>query len=77
LVYLGKISYGLYVFHIFVWYFVSDWISTHLRLAHPDLTIAVLTIPLTIALSMLSYHLLESPFLRLKKRFTFIPSREI
>jgi len=76
-IYLGKISYGLYVFHIFVWYLVSDWINAHLRIADPGLLIALLSIPLTIGLAMLSYHLLESPFLRLKKSFTFIPSRDV
>jgi peptidoglycan/LPS O-acetylase OafA/YrhL len=30
---------------------------------------------LTIAISALSYSLLEKPFLRLKKKFTFVASR--
>jgi peptidoglycan/LPS O-acetylase OafA/YrhL len=76
-IYLGKISYGLYVFHIFVWYLVSEWINAHLRIAHPDLMIGLLSFPLTMGLAVLSYHLLESPFLRLKKKFTFVPSREV
>lgn len=78
LVYLGKISFGLYMYHVFVWYLVSEWINAHrLRLDHPDLTIMCLSIPITIGLAVLSYHFLESPFLRLKKRFTLIPSREV
>jgi peptidoglycan/LPS O-acetylase OafA/YrhL len=76
-IYLGKISYGLYLFHIFAWYLVAEWINGHLRIAHSDMMIGLLSFPLTIGLAVLSYHLLESPFLRLKKRFTFIPSREV
>jgi peptidoglycan/LPS O-acetylase OafA/YrhL len=52
--YLGKISYGLYVFHAAV-----------IRLV-PSL---ILALPLTIAIAALSYRFLESPFLRLKDRF--------
>ncbi len=54
-VYLGKISYGLYVFHV-----------AAIRLAPSPL----LAFPLTVALASISYRFLESPFLRLKKRYT-------
>ena len=30
----------------------------------------------TVVIALLSYHFFEKPFLRLKKRFTFIPSRD-
>jgi peptidoglycan/LPS O-acetylase OafA/YrhL len=53
--YLGKISYGLYVFH-----------AAAIRLISSPL----LALPLTIALAAVSYRFLESPFLRLKDRFT-------
>ena len=52
--YLGKISYGLYVFHAAVLRTVPS---------------PVLALPLTIAIAALSYRYLESPFLRLKDRF--------
>jgi peptidoglycan/LPS O-acetylase OafA/YrhL len=32
---------------------------------------------LTIALASVSYHFLELPFLRWKKRFTYVPSRPV
>jgi peptidoglycan/LPS O-acetylase OafA/YrhL len=50
--YLGKISFGLYVFH-----------AAAIELVGP-----ILALPLAIALAALSYHCLESPFLRLKNR---------
>ena len=52
--YLGKISYGLYVFH-----------AAALRVVPSPL----LALPLTIGIAALSYRYLESPFLRLKDRF--------
>jgi len=50
--YLGKISYGLYVFHAAVIRVIPS---------------PILALPLTIAAAALSYRYLESPFLRLKE----------
>jgi len=75
LVYLGKISYGLYVFHAF-----ALWISIHAMEKLPSpwncrLTFMVLGFVLTATLSAASYQWLEQPFLRLKSRFAFVTSR--
>ena len=35
----------------------------------------IVSLGLTIGVAALSYHYFEKPFLRLKKRFTFVPSR--
>jgi peptidoglycan/LPS O-acetylase OafA/YrhL len=69
LVYLGRISYGLYVFHMPV-----------LTAFEPftDLVRWVVRLPLafglTLAVAALSYRFLEQPFLRLKERFTYVRS---
>ena len=60
--YLGKISYGLYVFHAAV-----------IRLVPSPL----FALPLTIAIAALSYRYLESPFLRLKVRFAHVSTRAV
>jgi peptidoglycan/LPS O-acetylase OafA/YrhL len=70
LLYLGQISYGLYVFHRFA----LDLVFKHLRWV-VDLGPAgrvVAAFSLTIALAALSYRYLEKPFLRLKSRFAVV-----
>ena len=77
LVYLGRISYGLYVFHLFA-----------LALLAQVLVLPVVGIPLnfglrlalsfllTVILAVVSYNVLELPFLRLKKRFRRADERQ-
>jgi peptidoglycan/LPS O-acetylase OafA/YrhL len=75
--YLGKISYGMYVFHYTLWIGMA---AVVVRLLHhplgavlPELYVAVLA--LTIGISALSYQYFEKPFLRLKQHFSFVLSR--
>jgi peptidoglycan/LPS O-acetylase OafA/YrhL len=69
LAYLGKISYGLYVYHFFAirLFEQKSWFGRS--------GMMLLAFALTVALAAVSYRWLESPFLRLKKRFTWVPSR--
>lgn len=74
--YLGRISYGLYMWH-FMAITVGVWLAgLVLRAEGPARhTLAfVLIVLVSIALAAASYHFLETPFLRLKKRFTRIHS---
>ena len=75
LVYLGRISYGLYVFHLFALALMAQLfvvpvlgipLDFELRLAFSFL--------LTVVFAVVSYNVLELPFLRLKERFR--PVRE-
>ena len=74
-VYLGKISYGLYVYHM-----AGVLIAEHiLRNGHGGRHrgAALLGFLLTVAFSAISYRWFESPFLRLKDRFAVIRSRPV
>ncbi len=74
-VYLGKISFGLYVLHA-----VGLEISRNIEfpLAVPgSLAVPVVGLITTIALAAVSYVALESPFLRLKERFAKVKSRPV
>ena len=62
-VYIGKLSYSLYLFH---------WISLKfMDLAHPqhDLIWHVAVIPMSFGLAYLSYNFVEQPFQALRKKF--------
>ena len=67
LVYLGKISYGLYVFHALALAF-----SPRINIGIPHTIVAFI---LTVIFAAVSYRWLELPFLRLKDRFAHIQSR--
>lgn len=76
LVYLGKISYGLYVYHALGNLLSGAVIPVHssfLQLAlRPTAALAI-----TILVAAASYAFLETPFLRLKQRFAHIESRPL
>jgi peptidoglycan/LPS O-acetylase OafA/YrhL len=78
-VYLGKISYGLYVFHFGTFALTVSLLSKLAgleQLPYPKYNAPVLlgSIMLTIIFSVISYNLLEKPFLQWKERFNFILS---
>ncbi len=68
-VYLGKISYGLYVFHNFS-YGVKRPLVEWLPFLQPVPGTA-LALAATVAVAMLSWHLFEHPINRLKDRFPY------
>jgi peptidoglycan/LPS O-acetylase OafA/YrhL len=75
LVYLGRISYGLYVFHMLCLVLVMAHVPTGRPL--PMLAGVGASLVLTILTASLSYQLYEKPFLKLKRRFEIIRSRSI
>jgi peptidoglycan/LPS O-acetylase OafA/YrhL len=86
LVYLGKISYGLYVFHMLAIGCASKALGLIERMTFgpvnrgfgPTLR-SVLMLPVALALTILlaiaSYRFLEQRFLKVKERFTLVRSR--
>jgi len=75
LIYLGKISYGLYVIHEF-----AHLIAKQVFSAASPLQVVVqscLSLALTILMAAASYRWLESPFLRLKEHFAHVQSRPV
>ncbi len=77
IVWLGKISYGLYMYHE-----VALWARGHAQLRLPwfpnkeDL-ITIGTLALTVCLAAASYYAYERRFLELKRRWTRVPSRPV
>ena len=70
LIYLGKISYGLYVFHQLSLSVFERWIGASF------LALTLALIP-TIVLAALSYRFFETPFLKLRARFASVANRPI
>jgi peptidoglycan/LPS O-acetylase OafA/YrhL len=75
LVWLGRISYGIYMFHEAVSGLLHGW----LRHGAPqiqslsDMGITLVALCTTLALALLSYRFFESPFLRMGHRFQYLP----
>ncbi|MCI0736010.1 MAG: acyltransferase [Beijerinckiaceae bacterium] len=81
LIYLGRISFGLYVFHL-----VAIDITGYIELSVCEVSgwygfghiwSVAASLLLTIVMAALSYRFFETPFLRLKERFSVIASRPI
>jgi peptidoglycan/LPS O-acetylase OafA/YrhL len=72
LIYLGRISYGLYVFHVLALRLVSAYVPAAASPLATSLIRFAASLGLTIALAAISYRWLEAPFLKLKDRFSLI-----
>lgn len=64
---LGRYSYGFYVYHVILYQPLVGFVLNRWRVPHALLFTVDFFIILCV--SALSYHILEMPFLRLKKRF--------
>jgi len=67
--YLGKISYGMYVYHLAVIWFVHRFVEARWQNPIAFWLNVLLALSITIVVASLSYHLLERPILDLKDRF--------
>jgi peptidoglycan/LPS O-acetylase OafA/YrhL len=64
--YLGKISYGLYVWHVMVIGYFHKYIDKNVGVINFFLILGI-----TVVVSSISYFVLEKPFLELKERFKY------
>lgn len=69
--YLGKISYGLYIYHVFVIVIMINILSKYaagLSDSSYQIVLYVLSFPASVLVSSVSYHFLEKPLLAYKDR---------
>jgi peptidoglycan/LPS O-acetylase OafA/YrhL len=78
-IYLGRISYGLYVFHDLAMWAVGDIFHLHHSAIGSTMTFVkgACALGLTLLFASLSYRFFETPFLRMKKRHEIIESRPV
>ncbi len=67
--FLGRISYGLYLIHLFMWP-LTDWLAARSSLIR-ELPPFAVRLGLTILLATAMWHLVEAPCLKLKARFHY------
>jgi peptidoglycan/LPS O-acetylase OafA/YrhL len=77
LVFLGKRSYGLYVYHLLGIGVASYMIAKFTLLPSNSLASFIYALSFTVIASIISYKVIETPFLKLKKKFEVIISRPI
>jgi peptidoglycan/LPS O-acetylase OafA/YrhL len=77
LVYLGKISYGLYAYHMLALTLMGQALGGRSGTPLRFLAFWCGGLIITLSLASLSYRWLESPFLRLKEHFAVIRSRPV
>jgi peptidoglycan/LPS O-acetylase OafA/YrhL len=65
LVYLGKVSYGVYIFHIPLFLILGKLISNYIN--NSKTILALFALFATLFLSTLSYYYFEKPILALKR----------
>jgi len=75
--YLGKISYGMYMYHTLVIIIVSQFFIGETEINNTYFTYLAFTILFTIAISHLSYNYIEKPFFNLKKKYMVIKSSNL
>lgn len=75
--YLGKISYGLYVFHMLAIHLSLKLWGGYVHNLSSFVASWCVSLLLTFAMAAVSYKYFESPFLRLKERFTRVESRPV
>lgn len=74
--YLGKISYGLYIYHLTCIRITDRLLNVRWGVVGLGLRAAA-ACAMTILVAAISYPFLETPFLNLKRRFTYVASRPV
>ena len=78
-VYLGRISFGLYVYHGFAIYIAKRFLFAPVASYASPLILAkgLTTLGLDVVMAAISYRFFETPFLKMKQRHAVIPTEPV
>lgn len=76
-IFLGKRSYGLYLFHLSGISLANYTVSNLIKISSNSIASFFLALFYTIVLGIVSYKVIETPFLKLKRKFEMVLSRPI
>ena len=74
--FIGKISYGIYVYHMILIYLIS-YLFSYLNLQLRYIEIHIIVLISTIFVAWISYKFFETPFLKLKNKYSIIKSSTV
>lgn len=77
LVRMGQSSYSMYLLHFFWVYMSARWIHQHvLPMSSPEVGVLLATVVflLSLPITMLSYRLIEAPFLKIRRPYIRMPA---
>lgn len=73
--FVGKISYGVYMYHMIILLFAIHYLSDFFKSSHlPYLAVFGIILAVVLLVAYLSYNFLEAWFLKLKSRFAVVKS---
>jgi peptidoglycan/LPS O-acetylase OafA/YrhL len=75
IVFLGKISFGLYVYHLLAMRVTEQVFSLDPSGHVPSAIVDLCSLPVLVLYAAISYRYIERPFLRLRTKFTYVASR--
>ena len=71
---IGVISYGIYLYHYPVYWAIDGFGATEIMHYDQPWTIRALKLAVTLAVALISWHVIERPFLKLKDRVPYRPA---
>jgi peptidoglycan/LPS O-acetylase OafA/YrhL len=78
--FLGRISFGIYMYHMILYYFLSVLLGPYIaglnNIPLQFVVVYAITVTATVAVASLSYRYFESPFLRMKTRLAIVPNKD-
>lgn len=71
MIYLGRISYGLYIYHMFMNPLYFNLLNNYVKIQTTNLGYTLIFFLMNVALASISWYLVEKPINNLKRYFNY------